>query len=130
MSLPEFRNATYSPNGLAQIECEINHPQHGWIPFTCDPNDPYTYFDAAAFYNHMLQSGQVKPYVPPSLSQERMANDVRIERDLLLQASDWTQLPDVPQATKDLWAPYRQALRDIPLQPGFPASIIWPKRPV
>lgn len=37
----------------------------------------------------------------------------RTRRNALLTASDWTQLPDVPLATKDAWAVYRQALRDI-----------------
>jgi hypothetical protein len=57
------------------------------------------------------------------------ADQIRIDRNRLLVESDWTQLPDVPQATKDLWAPYRQALRDMPHQSGFPTSIVWPTSP-
>ena len=53
---------------------------------------------------------------------------VRAERDRRLQASDWTQLPDVPLATKEAWAVYRQALRDITLQPD-PFNITWPVAP-
>jgi hypothetical protein len=53
---------------------------------------------------------------------------VRSERDRRLQASDWTQLPDVPLATKDAWAAYRQALRDITEQPD-PFNITWPAVP-
>lgn len=53
---------------------------------------------------------------------------VRAERDRRLLASDWTQLPDVPLATKEAWAVYRQALRDITLQPD-PFSIAWPTPP-
>lgn len=53
---------------------------------------------------------------------------VRAQRSRLLAASDWTQLPDVPLATKDAWATYRQALRDITQQPD-PFSIIWPPTP-
>ena len=55
--------------------------------------------------------------------------DARMQRDGLLTASDWTQLPDVPQATRDAWAAYRQALRDLPDQPGFPATVVWPVPP-
>ena len=50
---------------------------------------------------------------------------VRAERDAKLAASDWTQLPDVPLATKEAWAVYRQALRDITNQPD-PFNITWP----
>lgn len=53
---------------------------------------------------------------------------VRSERDRRLQASDWTQLPDVPLSTKEAWAIYRQALRDITLQPD-PFNITWPVAP-
>jgi hypothetical protein len=52
----------------------------------------------------------------------------RAQRSQLLQQSDWTQLPDVPLATKDAWAEYRQALRDITEQPD-PFNIIWPTPP-
>jgi hypothetical protein len=47
----------------------------------------------------------------------------------LLAASDWTQLPDVPLATKTSWAAYRQELRDITAQSGFPQAIVWPAAP-
>lgn len=54
---------------------------------------------------------------------------VRARRDQLLQASDWTQLPDVPLETKEVWAAYRQALRDVTEQPD-PFNIVWPALPV
>lgn len=53
---------------------------------------------------------------------------VRSKRDQLLAASDWTQLPDVPLTTKEAWATYRQALRDITLQ-ADPFNIVWPVGP-
>lgn len=53
----------------------------------------------------------------------------RQQRDQLLAATDWTQLSDVPQAIKDKYAAYRQALRDVPQQPGFPNNIQWPVKP-
>jgi hypothetical protein len=53
---------------------------------------------------------------------------VRDERNRLLQESDWTQLPDVPIDTKEAWATYRQALRDVTDQPD-PFNIVWPVAP-
>jgi hypothetical protein len=53
---------------------------------------------------------------------------IRARRDALLAKSDWTQLPDVPLATKTAWAEYRQALRDITEQPN-PTEIVWPEPP-
>jgi hypothetical protein len=53
---------------------------------------------------------------------------VREFRDKLLIASDWTQVADAP-VDQTAWATYRQALRDIPKQEGFPENVIWPERP-
>jgi hypothetical protein len=53
---------------------------------------------------------------------------VRDERNQKLQASDWTQMPDVTIPNKTEWATYRQALRDVTNQPD-PFSIVWPTPP-
>lgn len=58
-----------------------------------------------------------------------LADIARTTRDTLLKESDWVMLPDVPQGIKDLWISYRQALRDITDQPGFPTEILWPTKP-
>lgn len=55
--------------------------------------------------------------------------DATSKRNSLLQSSDWTQLPDVPLETKQAWATYRQALRDITTQEGYPFNVIWPTKP-
>lgn len=53
----------------------------------------------------------------------------REARNKLLVETDWTQVGDVPQAISDAYSEYRQALRDVPSQPGFPNNIIWPTKP-
>jgi hypothetical protein len=57
------------------------------------------------------------------------ANAIRAERDRKLVESDWTQVLDAA-VDKAAWATYRQALRDIPQQEGFPATVVWPTQPV
>lgn len=56
---------------------------------------------------------------------------VRQTRDRLLADSDWTQLADAPLTAtkKEQWATYRQALRDISSQPGYPDNVTWPTQP-
>ena len=54
------------------------------------------------------------------------ATQVRAERDTLLAASDNMALAD--RITAD-WTTYRQALRDVPAQSGFPTSVTWPVEP-
>lgn len=52
-------------------------------------------------------------------------------RNALLAESDWTQLTDAPFSVeqKTNWAAYRQQLRDLTDQAGFPENIAWPSKP-
>jgi hypothetical protein len=53
---------------------------------------------------------------------------IRTQRNKRLKESDWTQVADAP-VDKAAWATYRQALRDITEQAGFPNNINWPTKP-
>ena len=55
-------------------------------------------------------------------------DELRMVRNIKLTETDWTQNPDVPDATKAKWQAYRQALRDVPSQ-SDPYNITWPTRP-
>jgi len=60
------------------------------------------------------------------------ANAILInKRDRLLYASDWTQIPNNPLTAEQqqAWAVYRQELRDITSQSGYPFNVIWPTPP-
>ena len=70
---------------------------------------------------------QTKTWVDPR-TPETQWPIVRQERDQLLQASDYTQLPDVPLTDKAAWATYRQELRDVTTQTD-PFNIVWPVVP-
>jgi len=67
-------------------------------------------------------------YNPDQRQIEQEADEVRTQRDALLSQSDWTQVPDAP-VDQAAWAEYRQALRDVPQQAGFPTEITWPQIP-
>ena len=60
------------------------------------------------------------------LAQQAAA--VRADRNARLAATDWTQIAD-STADKPAWSTYRQALRDVPLQAGFPQNVSWPQKP-
>ena len=63
-----------------------------------------------------------------AIKDAEQSKAVRQQRNEKLSASDWTQLADSP--ADDLsWATYRQALRDITTQSGFPWSVTWPDAP-
>ena len=58
---------------------------------------------------------------------DRQALDVRNQRERLLSETDWMALSD--NTMTPAWASYRQALRDITGQAGFPYEVIWPTKP-
>ena len=68
-------------------------------------------------------------YNPDERALEQEADEVRTQRDALLVESDWAVLPDAPVADEQAWKDYRQALRDVPQQNGFPTDIDWPVKP-
>lgn len=74
-----------------------------------------------AEWNAVLAAGEAQK---PQLK----AQEVRAERTQLLKDSDWTQVADAP-VDKAAWATYRQALRDVPSQAGFPWDVQWPTQP-
>ena len=116
-------------NAWGTIDCDVTIEATGEVvPFTATPHDSEEH--GRTLYNQLntIYSSQVTPCSP----EERdavFAEIARSDRNSRLSETDWTQNADVPQATKDLWAPYRQALRDVPAQPGFPYDITWPVKP-
>lgn len=99
------------------------HPGKGWVQV--DMQRPT--LDAVATVD-----GE---WITPDI-EDIAAGTIRAERDRRLQSCDWTQLPDAALTDEQIaeWANYRQALRDIPAQEGFPWSgdinaVPWPTAP-
>ena len=64
----------------------------------------------------------------PEPSLEEKASTIRQQRNALLLATDYRMMPDYPMSElcRENLKLYRQLLRDIPEQPGFPNSVVWP----
>jgi len=62
----------------------------------------------------------------------RKWEDIRVERDSLLAARDWTQLRDcrLSEEKVEEWGAYRQALRDIPQTYSTPEEVVFPQLPL
>ncbi len=60
-------------------------------------------------------------------ASDRAKAEVRAERDSRLASTDWTASSDLTMS--DEMKAYRQALRDVPAQSGFPTTINWPTKP-
>lgn len=111
--------------------------EYGVYEVTSPPapdHDPETHFVEYAPIPTLVNGAWVyAPSVRP-LSAEQIAertasraSDIRFERDRLLAATDWTALSDVTMSPE--MAAYRQALRDVTSQPGFPDTVTWPAKP-
>jgi hypothetical protein len=86
----------------------------------CDPTAETVDWDGTAYLD--------RPYNAAEL--EAQWTRVREQRNLLLQASDWTQIEDYDLgADREAWAVYRQALRDLP-DAANPFAITWPQAPM
>ena len=130
-----YRNAKYI-NDNGWIDCEIEHPVHGWIPYTLDPADTDMTVNNDELLAAMALAGDVAAYVPPTQAEldAAKAQAVRAQRDSLLLEVDaiagnalrWAALDADTQAA---WAAYRQALLDVPQQAGFPNDVTWPEKP-
>jgi len=84
----------------------------------------------STYGNTIVVSNGVVSLGPPSDTVVNVSADsIRNQRNMLIAQTDWTQANDVPEATKTKWAAYRQALRDVPQQAGFPNNITWPTSP-
>lgn len=78
----------------------------------------YTY-DGVSFYKKVLGREE---------ERHKLSVALRVRRDQKLSACDWTQVADAP-VDRPAWAEYRQALRDITQQVGFPHEVVWPEVP-
>ena len=134
ITITEVRNAASLQSDNLRMDVEINHPQHGWIPYTLDPADTDTTIDNDAVM--ALIGTDFAAYVPPTQAEldAALASEVRADRDGRLTEVDaiagnalrWADLTSAKQAE---WSTYRQALLDVPQQAGFPNSITWPTKP-
>ena len=73
----------------------------------------------------------VADYVEPTVDVEGLATKIRMQRNNLLKQTDYLMMSDYPISDDRLAKVkiYRQALRDIPEQSGFPRTITWPEKP-
>lgn len=87
------------------------------------PNDDAEWSKIRAYAEEHPESvTKEEPYIPAVPTVEVLAASVRAERDRRITATDYFVMPDYPLSTDKLEEikVYRQALRDLPQQPGFP----------
>lgn len=119
----DMNNAVLASWGVFPVE-----PRE--IPQPFDPVDQNAVTVDPVLENGVwVQQWLVTPATPEEIAQrtDELANSVRAQRDALLSETDWMALTDT--TLTPAWAQYRQELRDVTKQPGFPKSVVWPTKP-
>jgi hypothetical protein len=90
------------------------------LPFTASLSDPEAH--GKEIYQNAINEeyGAISEFQATKPSINVIINQIKIKRNSLLTQTDWTQLPDVPEATRQTWENYRQELRNIPQLVDFP----------
>jgi hypothetical protein len=105
-------------NGVEQIEGKW------YTKYVLGP----VFTDRAATENEPAKTAAEQEAEYKAMKDAEQAKSVRQSRNDKLKDSDWTQIAD-STADKATWAVYRQALRDVTAQAGFPWTIDWPTQP-
>ena len=135
VAITEVRNARSMNETNTIMDVEINHPEHGWIPYLLTDYDEDTTVDNDAVM--ALIGTDFEAYVPPTQEEldAQAAAQVRHHRDMLLQnevdpiVSNPLRWADLTTEQQNAWSAYRTALLDITDQAGFPHSVTWPTKP-
>ena len=134
VTITEARNASYI-DADGTIDCEINHPEYGWIPYTLRDSDTDTTVDNAAVKT--ILGSNITAYVAPTQAELDAAAEanVRAQRDAILVTevdpivSNPLRWADMTTAEQNAWSQYRTDLLNITDQAGFPHNVTWPTKP-
>lgn len=114
------------------------------VPTTCPSYDEETQKPVQADTPTLVDGKWIRAWSIVDKTAEELAQfyankavEIRSARDILLAQSDWVTVKAVEENAKDglgiqipmVWLDYRQALRDLPLQDGFPQTVNWPTSP-
>lgn len=121
-NIKSVTNPRWANRSKTLIDCDVIFEELGSevLPFTASPNDNEEHGREIFAKAVNGDYGTVSEFSTPKIDLSVVETALRDERNARLANTDWTQSADVPQSTKDAWAPYRTALRDFTAQNGFP----------
>ena len=135
VTITEVRNAQSLNAENTAFDVEINHPEHGWIPYGLNPDDTDMTVDNSVLLT--LIGSDYAAYVAPTqaeLDAELSANLRGLRDQKLVEEVDpvvtnplrWAELTEAKQTE---WTQYRTDLLNLPAQAGFPNTVTWPTKP-
>lgn len=119
----ELQSLAYARKGFGLIEGRFNDWEHRIDLATLQP---IAYTPPKTNENDIWDDKTKQWY-----SVEHVGYMLRGKRDKLLRETDWVSIraADEGKPVAKEWKDYRQALRDLTTQPGFPANVVWPSKP-
>ena len=124
-----FPNVSFPPEGIDLMWAQERHA------YQIQSDKAHLQTEKLTSVEPYIEGGVVFDVIVEAKTQDELdaektqkANEVRYKRNMLLTQSDWTQLADAP-VDNLAWAVYRQSLRDITLQAGFPFTVDFPVAP-
>ena len=135
VTITEVRNAQSLNAENTLFDVEINHPEHGWIPYGLNPDDTDMTVDNSVLLG--LIGSDYAAYVAPTQAEldADSAASLRGQRNqklaeevdpIVTNPLRWAELTDAKQAE---WTQYRTDLLNLPAQAGFPNTVTWPTKP-
>lgn len=120
---------TSPPSGYARVPEELDLTEFYAAKGFVSPSFEDDFMTGYIVNQELLDAWNAAHPNPDAAEQQAAA--VRAQRDKLLADTDWTQTLDAPidAATREAMRTYRQALRDMPQQEGFPTDVQWPELP-
>lgn len=114
------------------VKCEEDKADRIYV----SDNDTYYMVDdyivtEGDFSDEQYQSGKWRIFENQAISVPYTEDEIRTKRDELLASCDKTQVLDAPFSKECIaqFKLYRQELRDVPEQDGFPENVVWPDKP-
>ena len=132
IEITQYRNAVSLKEDNSLMDVEINHPDHGWIPYTISASDTDQTIDNTALLaligSDFTASTQESRDARLS-SQQRSVRDGKLQSEVDSIVSNPLRWADLSTDKQNEWAQYRTDLLNVPQQSGFPNTISWPTKP-
>ena len=132
ITITEVRNAVSINDDDTEFELEINHPEHGWIPYLLNSIDTDTTISNSALItligSNFTKITQSEKDTRESLWQRTIRNQRLIEEvdPIVTNPLRWAELTSDQQTA---WTTYRTDLLNVPQQSGFPWTHTFPTKP-
>lgn len=126
IDFPAVVNGVSFSKGSTEEDARAN----GLVPIVGDEPAYNPERERLAGPQYVIDGAQVKRvFTVEQIPDSEKSAQVRADRNTRIAATDWTQGKDIPDNISSAWATYRQALRDVTSQAGFPWSVQWPTQP-